>query len=78
MDDHTDPTAELGRLLALFEKQANLLDPENLPAVVSAVTKGLAGVFRKAINPPPPGPAGVLATSPAPGEEHAAETAPAE
>ena len=30
IDDHTDPVTELGRLLALHEDQANLLDPEKL------------------------------------------------
>lgn len=45
VDDHTDPTAELERLLGLFEKQSNLLDPENLAKIGSA----LASTIRSAI-----------------------------
>jgi uncharacterized Ntn-hydrolase superfamily protein len=66
IDDHTDPTAELARLLTLFEKQSTIT-AENLPQIVSTVAKGLAQAVKSAINPPPPGPAGTLSTSPAPG-----------
>jgi uncharacterized Ntn-hydrolase superfamily protein len=61
VDDHTDPTAELARLLAVLEKQANPLDPETLPKVASALATEIVGAFKAAISPPPPGPAGTLA-----------------
>jgi len=60
VDDHTDPTAELARLLALHEKQRNLADPENLPKVASAIASGLAGAIRRAVHPAEPGPTGTL------------------
>jgi uncharacterized Ntn-hydrolase superfamily protein len=67
VDDHTDPTAELARLLGLHEKQSNVADPENLPKVASAIASGLVSALRNAVSPPEPGPMGALiAWSPAP------------
>jgi uncharacterized Ntn-hydrolase superfamily protein len=60
VDDHTDPTAELARLLALHEKQSNLADPENLPKVASAIASSLTGAIRAALRPPEPGATGTL------------------
>ncbi len=59
-DDHTDPVTELGRLLALHEKQSNLADPENLPKVASAITSGLVGAVRRAVRPSEHGTGGTL------------------
>jgi uncharacterized Ntn-hydrolase superfamily protein len=60
VDDHTDPTAEIARLLALHEKHCRLVDPENLPKVASALASELAAVVRNAVSHPPPGAAGEL------------------
>ena len=61
VDDHTDPTAELARLLGLHEKQSNLADPENLPKIASALASGLVGALRNAVKPAEPAPTGSLA-----------------
>ena len=60
VDDHTDPTAELARLLGLQEKQSNLADPENLPKIASALASGLVSALRNAVSPPEPAAAGRL------------------
>jgi len=54
IDDHTDPVTELGRLLALHEKQSNLLDPENMVKIGSAVAKQLTSAFKAAMAPKDP------------------------
>jgi uncharacterized Ntn-hydrolase superfamily protein len=60
VDDHTDPTAELARLLGLHEKQSNLGDPENLVKIGSALATGLISALRNAVSPPEASPAGTL------------------
>jgi uncharacterized Ntn-hydrolase superfamily protein len=69
VDDHTDPTAELARLLALQEKATNLLDPENMAKIGSAVATQLKSVFKQATAPQNPGAdsqaPGTLTSSPA-------------
>jgi uncharacterized Ntn-hydrolase superfamily protein len=60
VDDHTDPTAELARLLALHEKQGNPVDPENLPRIATALATGLVGALRNAVKPAEQAPAGRL------------------
>ncbi|HUT77971.1 MAG TPA: DUF1028 domain-containing protein [Polyangia bacterium] len=60
VDDHTDPTAELARLLGLHDKQSNPADPENLPKIASALASGLVSALRNAVNPPEPAPTGSL------------------
>lgn len=54
VDDHTDPCTELGRLLALHEKQNNLLDPDNLLAIGSAVAATLKKSIKSAMAPKTP------------------------
>jgi len=54
VDDHTDPCTELGRLFALHEKQGNLLDPENIARIGSAVAATLKTTIRKAMAPQTP------------------------
>ena len=54
VDDHTDPCTELGRLLALHEKQSNLLDPDNLVAIGSAVAATLKKSIKSAMAPKTP------------------------
>lgn len=54
VDDHTDPCTELGRLLALYEKQHNLLDPENLAKIGSAIATSLKTVIKTAVAPRTP------------------------
>jgi hypothetical protein len=77
VDDHTDPTAELARLLALHEQQSNVADPENLPKIASALASGLVGALRNAVKPPEPAPAGRLtASSPPAAASHATTTVP--
>jgi len=77
VDDHTDPAAELARLLALHEKQSNLADPENLPKIASALASGLVGALRNAVKPPEPAPAGRLtAWSPPAAASDATSTVP--
>jgi uncharacterized Ntn-hydrolase superfamily protein len=69
VDDHTDPTAALARLLALHEKQSNLADPENLAKIGSALASGLVRTLRNAVSPPEHGSAGTLtAWAPPPAE----------
>lgn len=53
-DDHTDPVTELGRLLALHEDQANLLDPAKLAQVGSVLAKQLKSAVRQAMAPKDP------------------------
>jgi uncharacterized Ntn-hydrolase superfamily protein len=54
VDDHTDPTAELARLLGLHEKESNLAAPENLVKIGAAVATGLASAIRNAVSPSQP------------------------
>jgi uncharacterized Ntn-hydrolase superfamily protein len=51
VDDHTDPTAELTRLLALHEKQGNLLDPENLVRIGATLAATLTSTIKSALSP---------------------------
>jgi uncharacterized Ntn-hydrolase superfamily protein len=54
VDDHTDPTAELDRLLSLFEQQTNLLDPANLAKIGSALASTLKSAIASAGSPKGP------------------------
>ena len=56
IDGHTDPTAELDRLLSLYEQQTNLLDPANLAKIGSAVTSTLKAAIAAAASPTSPDP----------------------
>ena len=51
VDDHTDPTAELDRLLDIFEQQTNLLDPATLARVGSALASTLKSAITSAVAP---------------------------
>ncbi len=56
------------RLLGLHEKQANLLDPENLARIGSAVAANLKTPVRQAMSPQAPG---ALQSAAAPGSAEA-------
>jgi uncharacterized Ntn-hydrolase superfamily protein len=51
VDDHTDPTAELDRLLSIFEQQTDLLDPANLAKIGSALASTLKSAIAAAASP---------------------------
>jgi uncharacterized Ntn-hydrolase superfamily protein len=69
VDDHTDPTAELDRLLGIFEQQTNLLDPANLAKIGSALASTLKSAIAAAATPTSPHPSleGTLTASDAEG-----------
>ena len=67
IDDHTDPVTELGRLLALHEEQTNLLDPDKLAKIGSALVSQARIALKGAMAPKGDGApaAGTLIASPA-------------
>jgi uncharacterized Ntn-hydrolase superfamily protein len=56
VDDHTAPCTELGRLLAVQEKQGDLLDPDHLKEIGSALAGTLKSTIRSAMAPKTPEP----------------------
>lgn len=51
IDDHTDPVTELGRLLTLHEDQTNLLDPDKLAQIGSALVSQAKIAIKGALAP---------------------------